>query len=238
MANRVPIISTPVAGIPELLQDGYNCFLTKGYRGEDIFEAFERYLSYRKNDKIVGIMEHAYECYLNNHSYESIGQQLEFYYEWICKKHDYRNADTLEGGVSDVRNQFADFLQKRCRKEMTSFTRKHIWFLYHIYKIKNMRSVQKVIIWGAGHFGEIAIEWLEILGCRDSLIGYIDTYKTGTYLGYPIIENQESAIKSSDMILLAMGDVGSCLENMNFLEQLGKIRNRDYFLMQNAPIRI
>lgn len=235
MANKVPIITTPIAGIQELLRDGSNCFLTNGYRGEDIYEAFERYLLYRKSGRIEEIIKCAYECYLRYHSYEAIGEQLELYYDWIKENYDAENSCVQE---VYVRCQIERFVQKRYEKGVNPFTESHIWFLYHIYKIGNSVPFQKIIIWGAGFFGEIALEWLEFLGYKDKLMGYIDTHKQGTYLGYPILEDEEQAIKASDMILLAIGDVKSCLENMRKLEQFGKKRNKDYFLVLNAPIRM
>lgn len=235
MANKVPVISTPVGGIPELLLDGYNCFLTKGYRGEDIYEAFERYLAYRQSGRLVEMTEHAYVCYLQNHSYEVVGEQLALYYEWICKDYN-RRAQCLQ--INDVIGLFHKFVLDRCRREMDSFTRRSLWFLYHINTLNAIESFQRIVIWGAGLFGKIALEWLEILGCRNKLIGYVDTYKKGTYLGYPILEDKEEILKSSDIILLAIADIESCLANMKYLELIGKKRNKDYFMMLNAPIRI
>lgn len=235
MANKVPIISTPVAGITELLQDGHTCFLTKGYQGEDIYEAFGRYLECRQNGRLCGIIEQAYGCYLQNHSYEAVGKQLTLYYDWICRDYD-GEAKRLQ--VNDIKFLFESFIQEKCKKEMDSFTRRSIWFLYHLNLLNTARLFQRIVIWGAGLFGQIALGWLDILGCRNRLAGYVDTYKKGVYLGYPILEDKEQALKSSDMVLLAIGDVESCLENMKYLEEIGKKRNKDYFMMQNAPIRI
>ena len=235
MANKVPVLSTPVAGIRELLRDGDNCFLTKGYCGEDIYEAFERYLTCRQSGRLGRIVELAYDCYLQNHSPEAIGTQLAYYYDWICKDYD-RGERGIR--INDVKRLFENFVQEKCRKEMDSFTQSNLWFLYHISTINTVRPFQRIVIWGAGFFGKIALEWLEILACRNKLIGYVDIYKKGMYLGYSILEDKEQVLKSSDMILLAIGDVESCLENMRYLEQIGKKRNKDYFMMLNSPIRI
>ena len=105
-------------------------------------------------------------------------------------------------------------------------------------KIAETFEFRKIVIWGAGLFGKIALEWLEIIGCRSRLVGYIDTHKTGEYLGYPILRDREKSVKNSDMILLAIGDINSCLKVMKYLEQHDKKRNKDYFMMLNAPIRI
>lgn len=235
MANRVPVISTPVGGLREFLQDGNNCIFTKGYCGEDIYEAFGRYLSYKKNGRLPEIVEQAYGCYQKNHSYEVVGEQLARYYEWICGSYDKRKIQIQE---SDVRCRFEGFAKERRIGEMSPFTQRSIWLLYHIHQINYAVPFKKIVIWGAGFFGEIALEWLEVLGCRDKLAGYVDTYKVGNYLGYSILEDREQMLKSSDMVLLAIGDGKSRLENMEYLERLGKRRNKDYFVMLNEPIRI
>lgn len=235
MANRVPVISTPVAGIPELLRDGYNGFLTKGYRGEDIYETFLRYLACKDTGRLSEVTGHAYDCYLQNHSHEAVGAQLSLYYEWISRDYD-KGARRIQ--IENVERLLKRFAQERCREGLNPFTQDSIWLLYHMYIIKNSRPFQRILIWGAGFFGGIALEWLEVLGCRDRLMGYIDTYKKGKYLGYPILEDKERAIVCADMILLAIGDIDSCLESMECLERHGKRRNRDYFLMLNSPMRV
>lgn len=235
MANRVPVLSTPVTGIMELLRDGYNSFLAKGYYAEDIFEAFKSYLVCRETGGLQKVIDHAYETYLQNHSYDSVGTQLELYYNWILE--DYSKKNSLMR-INEVKSKFESFIQERNFNEMTLQTSKSLWYLYHIYEMNKRKNFQKIVIWGAGTFGRIAVEWLEILGCKENLIGYIDTYKKGNYLDYPIFEDKEQIIKSCDVVFLAVGDVNSCLGIMKYIEQFGKRRNRDYFMIQNAPIRI
>lgn len=235
MANKVPVLSTPVAGIPELLQDGYNGFMTKDYGSEDIYETFRRFLIYKENGDLQNVINHAYETYLRNHSYEAVGSRLERYYDWIWEDYD---RYLLQIRINDVKKLFENFVEKKCPVEMELHTRNNLWFLYHLNKIAETFEFRKIVIWGAGLFGKIALEWLEIIGCRSRLVGYIDTHKTGEYLGYPILRDREKSVKNSDMILLAIGDINSCLKVMKYLEQHDKKRNKDYFMMLNAPIRI
>ncbi len=69
-------------------------------------------------------------------------------------------------------------------------------------------------------------------------IGFIDTYKEGMYLGYPIQKAEKQIIISCDVILLAIGNMNGCLQIMKTLDDCGKRRNEDYFLMLNGPNRI
>lgn len=235
MANRVAIITTPVAGIPEILDDEQNCFFTKGYCAEDIYEAFIRYLKYKRNGELQKIVKHAYDTYKQNHSYEAIGSKLELYYRWIWENYNERE---LRIGIEEVKQQFSDFLKEKNLEAVGKYTLKNVWFLYHINNMVRQNMFHKIVIWGAGEFGKVALEWIKILECESRLIGYIDIYKTGEYLGYPILEEKEQVVKSCDMVLVAIGDTNSCLEVMAYLEQCGKRRNKDYFLILNNPIRI
>lgn len=235
MANNVPVLSTPVAGVPELLQDGYNAFLTKGYQSEDIYEAFNNFLIYRDKGKIRDLIENAYETYLNYHSFEAVGTELESYYNWIWESYD-RNYEYIK--INEVKDVMLRFINEFCFEKVSSYTKDRVWFLYHINEIIRQKSPRKIVIWGAGYFGEIALEWVKILNCSDRLIGFIDTYKKGEYLDYPILEEKDHVIQVSDMIFVAISDVNSCLEIMKYLEQYGKKRNHDYFMILNSDLRI
>lgn len=235
IANRVPVLSTPVAGVPELLQDEYNAFLTKGYHMQDLYEAFKRYLKYRNRGNIQDIIDRAYETYIHNHSYEIVGTQIENYYEWILK--DYNNSYS-QIKIDYVKEVFGKFIKNKCLEKEKLYTKSNIWFLYHLSKKINSKKINKIAIWGAGLLGKEALKWINILNCKEYFVGFIDTYKEGVYLGYPIIKAREQVILSCDVILLAIGNSKYCLEIMKSLDDFGKKRNKDYFLMLNGPIRI
>ena len=62
--------------------------------------------------------------------------------------------------------------------------------------------------------------------------------KRGTYHGYPILEKWEDAIKECGTVFVALKNTKAILEIMQYLEEYGMVRNKDYFLSCNAPIRI
>lgn len=235
MANKVPILSTPIAGVPELLQDNYNGFLTKGFQSEDIYEAFERFLDYKRNDLVQNIIDNAYVTYLQNHTYDRVGLKLEEYYAQILEDYSYNYLYT---DIDDIKATFYDFIEEKSIKAMSLHTKRNVWFLYHLMALVNNKRPKCIVIWGAGNFGKVALEWIDILNCRGYFIGYIDTYKEGEYLGYPIFRAEKNIIKNCDLIFVAIGDSNMCLESMKVLEQCGKKRNEDYFMVLNNPIRI
>lgn len=229
MANKVPVLSTPVAGVPELVTDEKNGFLTKGYREESIYEAFLRYLSFRESNQIGLITENAYNTYLANHTYQTVGDQLEGYYQWIMEDYHSKNASFL---IADqVRKMFGD-------NRIPSQEAKFVWFLNHVFDLISQKENRKIAIWGAGYWGSRVLEWIRVWGRETDFAGFMDTNKRGSYLGYPIAEDRETLITECGTVFIALGDTKGMMEIINYLENLGKLRNRDYFLACNAPFRI
>ena len=70
------------------------------------------------------------------------------------------------------------------------------------------------------------------------LVGFIDTNRKGRYLGYPIIQDKDYALKKCGTIFVAVAEERARLEIMGYLEKQGKERNKDYFMFVNEPIRI
>lgn len=235
MANRIPVLSSPVAGIPELLQDEYNAFLTTGTCAQDIYISFKRFMIYKNNGKIQNIINHAYETYTQNHTYKIVGENLEKYYNWILN--DFSNS-YQQIKLEDAKTIFKNFVSKDSLKNTKIYSEDNLWFFAHFQEKIKLKSPKKVAIWGAGNYGKLALKWIKILNYEDRFIGFIDTYKEGKYFGYSIVKAEKQIIISCDVIILAIGDINDCLEIMNNLDNYGKIRNEDYFLILNGSNRI
>lgn len=236
MANRVPIISTPVAGVPELLLNEKNGFLSKGYEASEIYEAFLKYLDYGEKGQIEQIVENAYATYLDNHTYAVVGNQLEDYYQWIIK--DYCSKKTSCLTADEIQILYQKIIVNNNLSGIELQTKNLIWFLHHVFSAVEQKDNKKIIIWGAGLWGGRVLEWIHAWNGSVEFAGFIDLNKHGTYLGYSILENTEDAIEGSGTIIIAMRDAETILGIMDCLEMHGKVRNRDYFLTCNEPIRI
>ena len=93
---------------------------------------------------------------------------------------------------------------------------------------------RKVVIWGAGYWGSIAMTWISLLGKRVEFQGFIDTKKKGEYLGYPIVQEKDTVIAECGMLFVAVANRESILEIMDYLDERGQERNKDYFLICNS----
>lgn len=229
MANRVPIISTPVAGVPELLKNKENSFLTAGSAAKDIYQAFLQYEAYRSSGRIPQITDRAYDTYLSCHTYSQVGSQLEDYYEWIVRDYDGKEKSCLQ--LDDVVQIFDQYRNGEKADD--------VWFWYHVLMLAVKKENKKAVIWGAGTYGKNVLEKIAVLGKNQlEIVGFIDTNKKGWYLGYPIIQDKDHALEVCDTVFVAVADECARLEIMDYLERRGKERNRDYFLAVNEPIRI
>lgn len=235
MANRVPVIATPVAGVPELMQDGENGFLTKGYEAEDLYKAFIRYLEYKKSGRVLQVIDKAYQTYLENHTYESVGNALDKYYQWIVN--DYQNKDMYLPTAVQIKQKFDLFIKEVCREGTWAESDK-VWLLYHIWSVMEQKENKKVLIWGAGFWGRAVYEWIETLKNQIQFVGFIDSYKLGTCLGFPIINHKDALLDMCGIVIVALENERSRLEIMNYLDRKGKVRNKDYFLIHNGPVRL
>lgn len=228
MGNGVPILATPIAGIPELMIDGENGFLTEGCTCEELYKAFERYIRCLKENDMIRIIENAYQTYLKNHTYEHAGNSLDDYYVYILSK---KSIGTLK--YQEVKLLFDDFTKYIQMNSISQETRKRIWYLYHISKIVKEKAYKKIYIWGAGNWGKIALEWCDILNVN--VCGYIDSFKNGEYLGYPVTSLEKVHLTKEDLVLVAVVSATACRQIMETLENLGRTRNIDYFFMCNNP---
>lgn len=230
MANRVPILSTPVAGVPELLIDEYNGFLTKGYKEEDLYAALHRYLRFKANGEINNVINHAYQTVEENHSYQVVGENLETYYHWIVDH--YKTIEAEQIGINEIHKIFDRYIVNFKNEREVEL---HVWCLYYI---KQRIGTKKIVIWGAGKIGTNTLVCLQLMGYAEQLVGFIDTYKRGEYMGYPILKSLEDIKGSVYVVLVAIGDPETKKEVRNLMESHGMKKHRDFYFVQPGIVDI
>ncbi|MCI8392283.1 MAG: glycosyltransferase family 4 protein [Roseburia sp.] len=233
MANQVPVLSTPVAGVPELLEDGKNGFLSAGYEVDDFYHAFLKYMEYRKTGRLSAVVERAYQTYQNNHSYAAVAEQLGQYYDWIMRDYSEKKDRVSYLKAEDVKERLNEFVGDSRPGQVNDALGNRIWFFYHVCMSLREKEKQELLIWGAGYWGSRVLEWLQMFGMGGMLRGFIDTRKQGEYLGYPVVRKEDPAVAECGTILIAVADKKSELEIIEELEKCGKVRSRDYFRMCN-----
>lgn len=230
LANNLVVISTPVAGVPEIIIDHYNGYLCNGFNESDIFEKImelnsEKYL-------LNTTLKNAHETFEKYHCSKLVSEQLLNYYSNLAKK-GYRKKRVL---IDTIRKKFNALLLTYV-KNMNKFSdnnavEQKLWYIYHIEKRlirKVLKEKKRVYVWGTGKYGKIVKEILEVFWSDFTINGYIDSYKTGFFEGYKIHYSKDIIIQKEVIIIIAA--VKGQEEMIQQLKSNNKVYNLDYFIL-------
>lgn len=229
LASGLIIISTPVAGVPEVIRDGKNGFLSKGFQSDDIFDKLIEFDKVREKGQLNDILNNVYETYQSTHAPDTVTGQLKEYYSDLINT--YKNPN-FEIQIEEVKKRFADIISVY-EDNIHKFTkadvvRKKLWYLYHIHGIL-MKKKGGFYIWGTGDRAIEAKEMLDVFFPEIEISGFLDSYKTGRYLDYPI-EQPKDVLSFEKSIIFVAVENGQT-EIVAELEAAGKRCNDDYFIL-------
>ncbi|MCR5235798.1 MAG: glycosyltransferase [Lachnospiraceae bacterium] len=228
MANRLFVIATKTGGLGELLTDGENGIFIKGFSADDIMDAFLRFSAMKEDGLVLEkITERAYHTYECHHSKNMISKELEKYYRSIIDD----KSGSINGICDETINRISAFRKETDESFFCDYSRAHLWFLFHLHT--GFKDKKSVFIWGAGNYGRIALRWCRILNWE--VRGFIDSVKKGDYEGYPVFKPEEDLLCEADAVFVAVRDTVQSGHISSILENNGKKRNRDYFLVYNDP---
>ncbi|WP_026663147.1 glycosyltransferase family 4 protein [Butyrivibrio proteoclasticus] len=231
MAYGIPVITTQVGGISELIKDRENGFLIDGYSASDIFNSFKLYLEDANSGRIEKISAAEKNTYTSNHTFEKVGKELDgFYKKVLLSDYKNRNEHALDLFVTRAENSIGI----RFNSRFSSYTKAHLWYLYYINDICRTNGFETAVVWGAGNLGNIGFEWADILNLEVKSV--IDSYKTGCFNGYDILQPSEKIVKCEDVVIVSIARYDALVEISALLESYGRKRNEDFFLIYNSPV--
>lgn len=235
LAYGLIIISTPVAGVPEVIADGINGYLADGYTGEEISRKIWEYHQDIGSEKLESIRINARNTFLKYHSREAVSDALIKYYEHVKKDYNLRFCSGVV--ISDIKGIFKEWLDLY-RNNIKHFSApqhiaKKIWYLYYIKNDILYAIGRKVYfyIWGAGKYGKSVKEMLDLYIPELTISGYIDSKKEGEFIGYRIY-NPEKILKENHKIIFIALMAGQ-EEIIEQLESAGMKYNKDYFVLSD-----
>lgn len=235
MACKTIVISTPVAGVPEILKDGENAYISSGFDSEDIYLAIKKFY-YQRGMKIQEkLLENAFQTYLDEFSKEAVAEKLLSYYEFV--KQDYGKGNNSYLSLENILNEYNSFKQL-FEKHETVFMKSNkvkymIWLIPYIKKSLHKTSYKDLIIWGAGVYGADAIKFAEIFFPELRIRCIIDQNVQGEYFGYPIF-NSKDANWSQCMVWIAF--LYEQMEAIQIMFKMGLEYHKDFFFL--APINL
>lgn len=238
MANGLVVLSTPVAGVPEIIEDGKNGYLTRDYSEDALLEKIMQVQEDIEDGKIKRILEKAEKTFWENHSPQAVTKQLLQYYQYVLA--DYKANDRSKSNekpvyITDFRNAFIPLLKKfQENKERFTDSDKVMYKLWYLYHIKNVfqdkfAENRDFYIWGAGLYGTTVKEMLEVYLPEIHLKGFLDSKKTGEFLGYKIYNPDEILTKENIIIFVAVWNGQDKV--LRQLNEAKKVLNKDCFIL-------
>lgn len=206
MAMKIPVISTPVAGVPELIIDEKTGYLSEDFSEEAIYKTIEKFIYNYNNNKsnIESIIKRAYEIYEKESSKEIVADKLYMFYcnavdnskyysvnleekEFINKMKNYYELD-----FSQLSNELNDIQYKLVQKLKFQICYK-INYLQGNYE----REKKTCYIWGASNAGKATEAIVKRYLNNFEINGYIDKFKIGNYGQHKIYKPTEVEIYNS-----------------------------------------
>ncbi len=236
MANGLIVISTPVAGVPEIIVDGKNGYLANDYSVDALCEKIIQVSEDIANGQIEAILDNSQDTFRKNHLPQVVSEQLMQYYQYVLS--DYKERNDREKNIIKIdgfRSAFQEIM-KNFRKHESEFTypqavSKKLWYLYHISDIIIDANNQgkEFYIWGAGKYGVVVKEMIRVFLPQISISGFIDSKKSGKFYNYTIYSPNEIISQNNTVIFVAA--VNGQSEIIKKIESVDKRYNKDYFIL-------
>ena len=201
---NIPVISTPVAGVPEILVHGQNAYISKGYLAEDLAEALENYFRDYECDRLTEVLSNEKETYREFFSADAVKLQLNALYGDILEDFsgtmELRSWNDTECGLHKMLVK----LEKRMTEvdDAEDVIRIHSRLLY-LYQIRNKITGKKGYIWGAGKWGKLAQIMIESLLSDITIKAFVDEKRNQKIDGTAVIKKEAMDIREDTIVFIA-----------------------------------
>lgn len=238
MSYGLVVISTPVGGVPEVIEDGKNGYLACGYTPDALCKKIIQVQRELACGKIKTILDNANATFMENHSPQVVKRELGKYYQYVLK--DYKQRLTMENrddvvDICRLRSAFNPIIEKFNQNEgrFTAANKVSIrlWYLYHVENEIREAAVQgkKFYIWGTGKYGVAAKEMVETFLPEIHINGFLDSKKKGNFDEYTIY--RPDVVLQSENIVVLIAAVNGQNEIKEELEKRNMVYNKDYFIL-------
>lgn len=238
MSHGLVVISTPVGGVPEVIKDGKNGYLTRDYTSDALCEKIIQVQKEFECGKIKIILDNANVTFMENHSPQAVKKELSKYYQYVLK--DYKQRLTMENkddvvDICGLRSAFNPIIERFNQNEgrftETNKVSIRLWYLYHIEnKIREAAAQEKEFyIWGTGKYGVAAKEMVETFLSEIYINGFLDSKKKGNFDEYTIY--RPDVVLQSENIVVLIAAVNGQNEIKEELEKRNMVYNKDYFIL-------
>ncbi len=195
------IISTPVAGVPELFVEKYNSFICGDFTVEGIRDSVLECIQYYKNGKIADIHKNAKRTWEECFSRKTVRRQIDQYYKEILRNKHFKSLDVFRVIGNETEQMESQLRGIDVEGETWIYHRG----MYYAYLRKKLYGGQ-AYIWGAGKRGRLALSVFEKLFPDVSIAAFIDTNREGIYCKVPIIKPEEVPIANGNYYCISFAE--------------------------------
>lgn len=231
LSMGISVVTTPVAGVPELIKHKHNGYVGIGFDIEDIYEVFMEFYKDYLQDNTTYIIKNAHQTFQLESSFQAVSNKLLAVYKYMQEEDKKDNQLIDIDKIAEELNNNIVYLEKN--KEIIcnyKFISEHIFYIAYLYKhlLKTFGSKEeiKVIIWGASKGGELVKEIIERFYSKVKIEYYIDKFRTGDINNVKILSKDELDISEIDFIFIAT--TPGKKEAIQYLEEKGLRLNLEY----------
>lgn len=185
LSYDLTIISTPVAGVPEVFVNKKNGFISKDFSEKSIGNSITECMQYYQTGEIYAIHDNAESTWKSQFARSVVKNQIKNFYQFIVKNpcdkdlKPYRKVKEEIEAIRSSLNEISIIDEEWIRKK----------YMYYSVLARKIEK-GKAYIWGAGKLGQIALNILNKVCPNLEISSFIDTYKDGNYCGLPILKTE------------------------------------------------
>lgn len=218
------IISTPVAGVPELFVNRINSFISRDFTYQSIAESVLDCFVYYKYQNIKEIHKNAEKTWMDNFQRKIVRNKIDEYYHDILNRnqiidiHPFYDVKKMIWPIKSILNNIDD-------KEENWIYGRHIYYSV----LKKIIGAKKIYIWGAGKRGVLTYEILEKMGYAEQIIAFIDKEKKGFCCGISVRRVEDILIEKNSIYCISFA-IDNC-KAVQYLEKKGLQLNKQIWNM-------
>lgn len=218
------IVSTPVAGVPEVFIDKQNSFISKDFTDKCIRQSIIECIEYYKTGHINIIHKNAQKTWRDNFERNIVRQEIDAYYKYISASQIFESPQIF----SNIKEELEKTEQLLCGIDDCGETWMYKRSLYYTVLRKKLEG-EKIYIWGAGKFGKLAFEILSRICPNMKTVAFIDANKKGSYYGIPIKALDDIPIEKNFFYSISFAKDRE--QAIQYLEKKGLILNAQIWII-------
>lgn len=234
MAHGLLVLSTPVGGVPEVICDGENGYLTEGMDADSISKGLIRIKDDICSGRVEVVRRKGYLTVDKLHAPNVVEQEIIGYYGHVLDDFKtYRNIN--KPTINDVIDRFYTSIGY-FKNNITQFTNVReaslkLWYMEYIRDEINQAidSSKEFYVWGTGKLSKTVLEIISVFYDKIVIKGMIDSNRQGVYEKHKIYHPEEILSRKNVVVFVAL--YNGQWDVISILDKYQKKYLVDYFIL-------